>query len=977
MSRFFRSANLSSSDSESSGSSSDSESSVNEVTQRPPASAGTARFSRAVFSSDDEGDSVKRVVKSPKQKQTEELVSMSRDIIKAVREDKWQSVAADFDKLRASAKKLSSIVKGEGMPRTFIRCLVVLEDSVEEKSKDKTELGKLSTTDARSLNQVKQRLRKYKEFSAQVSNERANPRASDDEIDEGSEADSEEEQAVPAAAAASSSRGRAVPSSSKSKAAVSDSESESESGNDSDDLDDSDDDASSSNWGSGSDSDSESDSGEDSDAGAGFSRWLKKTPAKGEDVSKKAKKEKPQRAAAQPAVAGAAASKHEASEEEDDGFTTVGKRGKAVQGPVYSAESINKFLMAYSTSRGRKGTDKKAAISMLEKLLTFAANPLQKAKVLMALISAQFDDVPAASFMSTEKWHKTQNSVNELLSVLETNHQIKVFETAEAHETDDDIKYKNEPISLRGSVIGFVDRLDDEFTKSLQNIDPHTPKYVERMRDTVPLYVTIVRAQHYFERCDLKDSICRIVLRRIEHLYYRTDQVNLHVEAAVADLPSKADSSIIPATAVGNMEAIIHSLCTYLYHNAEPLLRTRAMLMHIFNHALHKRYYVARDLMLMSHIQENVHQADVNTQVLYNRALAQLGLAAFRLGKIQESFDHTVELESSARQRELLAQGVSQQRTQQLSPSEELLQRQRQLPFHININLELLECVFLTSSMLLEIPFMASANANPEARRAPISRVFRRMLDFNERQVFLGPPENTRDYIMASAKALASGDWEAARDNIQEIKIWSLLPDCEEIKQMLAAKIQIEALRTYLFTYSTQFESIGLEDLSTMFGMSKNKVYCLLARMVYNGELQASLDEVSGVLVFNMANFEASSRLQQTAMALSNKVNSFADINERMFELKINGGQVPNERQQGNADHSGKQQSGERDGRQNQQRGGNRDGQRGGNNAGGNQGQNRKDGGGGGGGGAGGQRGGGGNRNGGRGRGQRRNNNRR
>ncbi|KAJ1841715.1 hypothetical protein LPJ57_010226, partial [Coemansia sp. RSA 486] len=109
-----------------------------------------------------------------------------------------------------------------------------------------------------------------------------------------------------------------------------------------------------------------------------------------------------------------------------------------------------------------------------------------------------------------------------------------------------------------------------------------------------------------------------------------------------------------------------------------------------------------------------------------------------------------------------------------------------------------------------------------------------------------------------------------------------------------------------------------------------------------------------------------------TALALSNKVNSFADINERMFELKINGGQMPNDRQQGSADHGGKQQGGERDGRQNQQRGGNRDGQRGSNNAGGNQGQNRKDGGNGGGG----QRNGGGNRNNGRGRGQRRNNRR-
>ncbi|KAJ2790701.1 Translation initiation factor 3 subunit c, partial [Coemansia guatemalensis] len=169
------------------------------------------------------------------------------------------------------------------------------------------------------------------------------------------------------------------------------------------------------------------------------------------------------------------------------------------------------------------------------------------------------------------------------------------------------------------------------------------------------------------------------------------------------------------------------------------------------------------------------------------------------------------------------------------------------------------------------------------------------------------------------------------------IKIWSLLPDCEEIKDMLANKIQVEALRTYLFTYSTQFEAVGLEDLSAMFGLSRSRVYALLARMVYQGELQASLDEVSGVLAFSRANFEVSSRLQQTALTLSNKANAFADINERVFELKINGGQPPGDRQQG-GEHGGRGQGqGDRDGRPGYQRGGgggggsgggNRDGQR-------------------------------------------------
>ena len=209
------------------------------------------------------------------------------------------------------------------------------------------------------------------------------------------------------------------------------------------------------------------------------------------------------------------------------------------------------------------------------------------------------------------------------------------------------------------------------------------------------------------------------------------------------------------------------------------------MLSHIFHFALHNEFYTARDMLLMSHLQESIYSADVATQILYNRTVVQLGLSAFRCGLIKESQSILQDIFATQRVKELLAQGVHQQRYQVLTPDQEKAERQRQLPFHMHINTELLEAVFLVSSMLVEIPMLASID-NEEQKRKAVSKPFRRLLDFADRQVFTGPPESTRDHIMQASKALQEGDWEKCRDLIQSIKIWSLMPESSSVKEMLS-----------------------------------------------------------------------------------------------------------------------------------------------------------------------------------------------
>lgn len=311
------------------------------------------------------------------------------------------------------------------------------------------------------------------------------------------------------------------------------------------------------------------------------------------------------------------------------------------------------------------------------------------------------------------------------------------------------------------------------------------------------------------------------------------------------------------------------------------------MLCQVYFLALHDQYYRARDMLLMSHLQETISNFDINTQILFNRTLVQVGLCAFRAGLVYEAQNTLQEICGSGRQKELLAQGVMIQRYSQVSPEQERLERQRQLPFHMHINLELLECVYLTCSMLLEIPLLAQTGSSPDIKKRIISKTYRRMLEYHERQIFTGPPENTRDHVMQASKALAAGEWKKSSEFINSIKIWELMAQPEKIKNMLSERIQEEGLRTYLFTYAPFYDTLAVNTLALMFELSERKVAAVISKMISHEELPAALDQVNSAVIFRKG--VELSRLQSLALTLSDKASGLIEANERTLEQRTQG----------------------------------------------------------------------------------------
>ncbi|KAF8210123.1 eukaryotic translation initiation factor 3 subunit 8 N-terminus-domain-containing protein [Mycena galopus ATCC 62051] len=602
---------------------------------------------------------------------------------------------------------------------------------------------------------------------------------------------------------------------------------------------------------------------------------------------------------------------------DDDRFTHVGRGGRAT---LFSAEVILKNLQAVQEARGKKNTDRAEQIRILEKLLEVAATAYQRIRVLLALVSSRFDyNSSVATHMPIELWLSAQREVDQLVAIVALNPAYSIQEITEDYDelkerTPEDPEEQGGIVRIRGSIISFVDRLDDEFTKSLQNIDPHGTEYIDRLKDEKVLYCTICRAQAFYENTNQDEPLGRVIMRRLEHIYSKPDAVVQALEAAVEASDIKPSMRL---ASQGTTSGLIHSLCVYLYKSGNSLLRTRAMLSHIFHHALQNDFHTARDMLLMSHLQESIHSADVATQILYNRTVVQLGLCAFRCGLIKEAQATLLDIFTTQRVKELLAQGVHQQRFQVLSPEQEKAEKQRQLPFHMHINTELLEAAFLVSSMLVEIPLLASIDSD-ELKRKAISKPFRRLLDFADRQVFTGPPESTRDHIMQASKALQDGEWEQCRDLIQSIKIWSLMPEAAAVKEMLAKRIQEQGLRTYLFTYAPHYSTLSLSLLSRTFSLPLRTVTSIVSKMIWNEELSASLDQSGGVVVFHRIEL---SRAQQLAQTIADKVGAMVEQNEKALDIKMGGTGGWGDRADGTKGEKRGEQTQERRGRGDRTRG--------------------------------------------------------
>jgi len=852
-------------------SSSDTEDSSSSDNETPMISRSRPSVQKIFLPSDDEEEK-HRVVRSGKEKRWEGLQNIIKLMQNAKKIRDMSKLADEFDNLTKLYTKSRTVIAKEGIPRFYIRCLAETEDYINDLWADKDARKKMSKLNSKSLGALRQKLRKYmRDFEKEVAEYKLNPDVEDTATDTVLDKSmSDEEKGVPE----ETDGFLQTPAKIATFTDVLKDGSADES--DDDDI---------FNWTTDDDDDSSSDESEEGGGGRVLTAeyFLKKSTDKDDAAEKAKKKERVQQREAR-------------GKKKEEDWEEVKRIGKA-KVTLFDKDTeithavVMKKLSEITLNRGRRSTVRKEQVDLLKQLRQVGEDnnlgPAMTVRITFDLVSAFFDyNTKILDCMKSEPWNEVVVYIEEILDMLEVHQDITVAENIS--QESENVSDKETGYRICGSPVVLVEKLHAEYIKILQNCDAHSTEFVKHLRDESKVINAIKKLRRYVERIGSSQNICSQYMLQVEYIYYKYDPKSV----------VKADNGAEEGEQQGVQEEsertstdVMKELCQYIYtKDSSDRLRTRAILHHIYHHCLHDRWYEARDLMLMSHLQETIHFSDVPTQIIYNRTMVQLGLCAFRQGLMKEAHNALVDIQSTGRAKELLAQGLLLQRQgERITPEQEKVEKRRQIPFHMHINLELLECVYLVSAMLLEIPYVAAHEF--DARRRMISKQFHHQLRVSERQSLLGPPDNMREHVVAAAKALKMGDYRTCLKFIindkMNNKVWNLFNNRVTVVSMLETKIKEESLCTYLSTYSQFYDSISLHWLSSMFELDKATCHRIISRLIINEELSASWDEPSSSLVLHRTD---PTRLQNMAIQLAEKVSTLVDINERILEARAGGG---------------------------------------------------------------------------------------
>lgn len=426
---------------------------------------------------------------------------------------------------------------------------------------------------------------------------------------------------------------------------------------------------------------------------------------------------------------------------------------------------------------------------------------------------------------------------------------------------------------VRGNLHAFCDRLNHDLIVALKKLDSKSEDYQGRLTDKIRLVELCEKCREYCEN---------VIEHKMHTLQFRHFVVKLTYEDYDSewDILKEEGKPYTPfflprdTRTLENVHEVFKMLKTFdavkfgasaddketieEYNMYSKKIREESTLFTVHHLARHHRYLLARDILKASGIakDQGIQNAEILTQILYNRTIARLAVAAFAQEDYSTAMTTLQKLYVTGKIKELLAQGVKNELRWKYNKTPEdkaqmQQEEQRMVPEHTFINRDLLESVHYISSLFFCIREVLLSGGDDNTHNQK-NRSFRRQWEKRQKREFLAPPENDRECILEAGARMMKGEWEMCLQYLSQLKCWEHFEKySDKVKKQVFERAQAECLRCYLISSSKHFESIKLSSLAEKFEMEDSKIVQLCSQFIAAKDFRASLDIPGGYLIIH------------------------------------------------------------------------------------------------------------------------------
>ena len=451
---------------------------------------------------------------------------------------------------------------------------------------------------------------------------------------------------------------------------------------------------------------------------------------------------------------------------------------KEKKGDVLTVDNVMHHFYELLDPKNRVATD---FLSNLQEMLQVAPKNSQKLKILLTLVNAKFDYAGALPVANTEEdtnivnisfsfFKEARDHIDEIFTILEHNPDIIVHEMYEPipdEVVENDANYESET-KIKGSIVGIVERIDEEFVKLLSLIEQSDiSTYQMIYSDEYNVISLLFRAMHIYKKQQAviksqeNQGTVRLAMRLVDKLYYRPNAANV----GIFQILSKELKIKLPDP----ISFIVAQVKFLITEQPDQKVAAQSCLFLIYHLALNDDFKNSH--FYFTHFYYSL--SDVVTSVLYNRTLCQVALCAFRLGKYEVTCELLKSIYLANNIKELLGQTSDAFTNADIQNDEfESTEKKRALPWHLHIPDEVIDSALLLSMMIMELPMLAI-----HYRTETPDTLFKELYFDFVKNVHHNPPETSKDYVFLVAQCLIQGKWEEALEIAGTLPIWGFIGD--------------------------------------------------------------------------------------------------------------------------------------------------------------------------------------------------------